>query len=188
MKYIYDVTVNLKKEFINFYEWIDSDKLTKIKKICAYKVGNECYYDILRYNFKCSEFINKTVLLCNDFDSICIKFDKEGKSILRSKLPIEEEMSILEMMFREKSFKFEYKKLDKIEYSFYSREEKDKINEINKFISDNKDNKEVIDYLCYEWFDKNVKNNSKFLESINDAESDKINKLYETIKLIEINV
>lgn len=188
MRYIYDITVNLTKEFINFYEWNEKDKITKIKRLCAYKLNNECYYDILKYNINCLEYSNKIVLLCNDFDSICIKFDNKGNSILRSKLLIEEEISVLEIMFREKSCKIEYKKLEKIEYSFYSREERNKIDTINNFIDKNKCNKEIMDYLSYEWFSKVVKNNNRLIESIEDAESDKINNLYETIKVIEINV
>lgn len=100
MKYIYNITVNFKKEFLNFYEWNNTDKLTILKKVKAYKIDNKSYYDVLKYNI-ITEYKNETIILCNDFDSICIKFDSEGNSILRSKLSIDEEISVLEIMYKE---------------------------------------------------------------------------------------
>lgn len=187
MKYIYNITVNFKKEFLNFYEWNNTDKLTILKKVKAYKIDNKSYYDVLKYNI-ITEYKNETIILCNDFDSICIKFDSEGNSILRSKLSIDEEISVLEIMYKEKNTKIEYSLLNEVEYSYYSREEKYKIDTINNFLNNNKNNEEVISYLSYEWFNKEVKNHNKFFESVENAEASDLNKLYETIKLIEINV
>lgn len=187
MKYIYDIDVNLKKEFINFYEWTSNDKITNLKKVKTYKIDNKMYYDILKYEIEIKDEIKDDIILfCNDFDLICIKFEN-GKSVMRSKIAIEEEVSILQIMFKDKITKFEYKLLDKIEYNFHNRIEIEKINKINEFINDNKTNIDILKYLSYEWFDREIKDYNKFYNEINAAESEKIDKFYETIKNIEIN-
>lgn len=184
MKNIYNIKCNFQKELLNFYEWKKEDNIKRIKSINCYKLSNEDYYNIIKYNIKNSTFKNTYCLFCNDFDTICINFDEDGNSCLRSKLLLEDEVSVLDTMIREKTYKFDYKKCEKIKYSFYSREEKKKISLINTFFETNKNNKDIIDYLSYEWYGKIVKNNNRLITDINNAGMDKINKIYETIELI----
>lgn len=189
MKYIYGVNVNLKKEFINFYEWNNNDNITNLKKVKSYRVDNNMYYDILKYDIEIldDEIKNDIVLFCNEFDILCLQF-KDGKSIKRSKLLIDDEISILQIMFKEKCTKFNYKLNGKVKYNFHNRNEIEKIDKINIFLNNNKDNYEMIKYLCYEWFNKKIYNYSKLYDEVNNADSSKIDMLFETIKNIEINV
>ena len=188
MKYIDNISVNLKKEFINFYEWNEIDKITKINKVQIYKVNNDTYYDLLKYNINVTEtgIINKIVIFCNDFDSICIKFDNNGNSVLRSKLLLEEESNIIDIMLRDKCFKLNYKILEEVKYSYNTREENYILDKIGNFINSNKDNIDIINYLSYEWFNKKINNYNRLLELVNTSSKEEINKLYETIKIINV--
>ncbi len=188
MKYIEDVTLNLKNDFINYYEWKENDKIIKCNNIEIYKLNNKSYYEILSNNFTIYDenMYNKVIAFCNDFDLICISFDKEGKSKERSKIPILEEKKLLKIALKLKCTKISYAITSGIEYSFHTRKEKDTIAFINEFIKLNKNNKEIIDYLNYEWFNKKITSSNKLTKSIGLASSDQINKLYETIKLINV--
>ena len=50
MKYIYDLELNFKNKYYDFYEWEKKDKITHIKKIPSYKVTDEDIYN-LKYNY-----------------------------------------------------------------------------------------------------------------------------------------
>ena len=49
MNYVYDVLVNFKYPFIDFYEWNNDDKILNIKKIPFIKVTSETL-NILKYH------------------------------------------------------------------------------------------------------------------------------------------
>ena len=49
MNYIYNIRVNLKDELINFYEWTNTDKITKLNKVKIYVINR------LKGNYNCKK-------------------------------------------------------------------------------------------------------------------------------------
>lgn len=195
MNYEYNIKVNLKKELINFYEWNKNDKITILKKVPVFKVNDDTYSEFLNFNIKVNkkfiekiELSNNICIFCTDIDSICIKFNIDGEIDKISKLDLLEEKDILDSMIGKSKYKLNYKKLSsKKIYSYNTREENKIINTLVEYLELKKDNKEIIDYLYYEWFNKNSNNKNKYeklVESIKNEYNIKHQKLYEIIELI----
>lgn len=91
-------------------------------------------------------------------------------------------------MISKQKYKLNYRKISyKTTYSYNTREENRIINSLVEYIELKKDNKEIIDYLYYEWFNKNSNNKNKYeklVESIKNEYNIKHQKLYEIIELI----
>ena len=59
MNYIYNIRVNLKDELINFYEWTNTDKITKLNKVKIYVINYYDYNNVISMNIKVrKEFLN----------------------------------------------------------------------------------------------------------------------------------
>ena len=195
MNYEYNIKVNLKKELINFYEWNKNDKITVLKKVPIFKVNDDTYSELLNFNIKVNksfiekiELSNNICIFCTNIDSICITFNIDGEIDKISKLDLLEEKDILDSMISKQKYKLNYRKISyKTTYSYNTREENRIINSLVEYIELKKDNKEIIDYLYYEWFNKNSNNKNKYeklVESIKNEYNIKHQKLYEIIELI----
>ena len=55
MNYIYDILLNFKKEFFEFYEWNLNDDIIHIRKIPVFKVRKNQLYDFKNCNLKLNE-------------------------------------------------------------------------------------------------------------------------------------
>ena len=101
--------------------------------------------------------------------------------------PIEEK-DVLEDMRNKQKYKLEYKTIkNEISYSYNTRKENITINNLIKYIEKEKNNKEIIDYLYYEWFNKNNNEKDKYLkliDSIKEKYSEKHDKLKKIVELI----
>lgn len=195
MNYTYNIKVNLKNELINFYEWNKMDKIMVLKKVPVFKVNDNVYENIISGLVKVNDtFLDKISLsnyiciFCNDIDTICIKFDNKGKIDKLSKLDLIEEKDVLEDMRNKQKYKLEYKTIkNEISYSYNTRKENITINNLVKYIEKEKNNKEIIDYLYYEWFNKNNNEKDKYLkliDSIKEKYSEKHDKLKKIVELI----
>ena len=134
MNYYYDIILNWKENKpYEFYEWNDSDYLEMVKKIPLIKVKPKVFLDIVGNNIKVeAEFLetlkDKTLVsMKNSFKRIeyaclftdtknvmAIEFDRTGKSISRSKLLIDDELNILEVIYGMKEANFNYEVISKI--------------------------------------------------------------------------
>lgn len=194
MNYIYNIKVNLKDNLINFYEWEISDKITTLKKVKIFVINNYDYNNILKMNIKIrKEFLknieldNLTCLFTNAVDIVCIKFNTDGTISKISKLDLEEEREVLDEINYKVKTKILYSKINKDNnYKLTTRREENIKNKLLEFLISSKDNTELIDYLYYEWSGKTSSSNKydELLSSIKNEYSDKHNKLFKIIELI----
>lgn len=194
MNYIYNIKVNLKDNLINFYEWEMTDKITTLKKVKIFVINNYDYNNILKMNIKIrKEFLknieldNLTCLFTNAVDIVCIKFNTDGTISKISKLDLEEEREVLDEINYKVKTKILYSKINKDNnYKLTTRREENIKNKLLEFLISSKDNTELIDYLYYEWSGKTSSSNKydELLSSIKNEYSDKHNKLFKIIELI----
>lgn len=194
MNYIYNIKVNLKDNLINFYEWESNDKITTLKKVKIFVINNYDYNNILKMNIKIrKEFLknieldNLTCLFTNAVDIVCIKFNIDGTISKISKLDLEEEREVLDEINYKVKTKILYSKINKDNnYKLTTRREESIKNKLLDFLISSKDNTELIDYLYYEWSGKTSSSNKydELLSSIKNEYSDKHNKLFKIIELI----
>lgn len=194
MKYIYDLELNFKNKYYDFYEWEKKDKITHIKKIPSYKVTDEDIYN-LKYNYiKINKdfFQNKknyTSIFSNGQTIIAIKFDNNGYNKFKSDINIEEQEEIINLINNQKTIKLNYKIIKKEKIEFKTRLEIENKNKIIKKITKIYNNKEYdkIDYIFLECFG-NINNTiekkyNKIKKEIIKG-NDNFYKIYNIFKLI----
>ena len=209
MNYYYDIILNWTEDkAYDFYEWNDYDYLELIKKIPLIKIKHKAFLDFATSNIKVDESflemiedktlvsdkknfkrITYAALFTDTKNVIALEFNKEGLSITRSKLLVDDELNVLELIYglRETNINYEVvsaissdntlrqvseaKKLILLEISnLYQNKEKDKLKYL--YYEYKKENIDDIDYI-YETIinDLNIKFNKEIL------------KLYYVIKL-----
>ena len=211
MNYIYDILINLNnKKNYEFYEWKDNDSILHVRKIPIIKINNATFLNIKKYNFIVDNNIlnrikNKTEIyqdlniyylkylccfVCTQ-DIIVVEFNKDGYSINKSNLLLEEASDALYESNELEIETINYKLLNKsykenINNTRYEEEIKRKINkEIYYTIKINDYDK--LKYLYYEWYNKkdnNINNIISGLKNIIRNEfSNRHEKFYNVIKL-----
>ena len=209
MNYYYDIAVNFQENNYMFYEWIDSDILEYIKRIPIFQVTTKVLKDLINNNVLVNkEFLdsiyNKTKLkkgfleyaslFISKNGAIVLEFSQNGEVIVRSNLQINDECSVMEVIYTLPVFKLDYKILRKLEYNGCLRIEKiikDFINlEINTLYK-NKEWEKIV-FLYNEWFLKSNHNVGEMvLEMQNKLKgeiTDREFKIYNLIKLSYNNV
>ncbi len=209
MNYYYDIVVNFQENNYMFYEWIDSDVLEYIKRIPIFQVTTKVLKDLINNNVLVNkEFLdsiyNKTKLkkgfleyaslFVSKNGAIVLEFSQNGEVIVRSNLQINDECSVMEVIYTLPVFKLDYKILRKLEYNGCLRIEKiikDFINlEINTLYK-NKEWEKIV-FLYNEWFLKSNHNVGEMvLEMQNKLKgeiTDREFKIYNLIKLSYNNV
>ncbi|MBP3461718.1 MAG: DUF3603 family protein [Bacilli bacterium] len=205
MNYIYDILLNFKEEYYDFYDWNKNDNIVHIRKIPILKIDTIDLYNIknnkIKIELKFLEkirnkteiFTSKTVknieyaFLLSDGKKV-LAILKQDKKIKKSSLLIDEEMDVLEEIEREEMTKIEYKIVDKEETKELKTR---KQNEIEKFVKKElekiKNQDEKLKYIYYECFNKKEKSKEKILIELNNINNHIINeKLYKFFKLIEV--
>lgn len=188
MNYVYDVLLNFNKELYDFFDWNINDYISHIRKIMIFKVDDKTMLNLKKNNIVVSndflikisnrtemftnqnvKIINYASLFTNGLEVIGIKFDKNGNSIEKSNLLIDEELEILDSINDIDEYKLKYDKVNENSvFSFKTRKEK----EIEKFIKNNlkkidKNDKNKLGYLYFECFNKKGTNFDKMLAEIN---------------------
>lgn len=205
MNYIYDILLNFKEEYYDFYDWNKNDNIVHIRKIPILKIDTIDLYNIknnkIKIELKFLEkirnkteiFTSKTVknieyaFLLSDGKKV-LAILKQDKKIKKSSLLIDEEMDALEEIEREEMTKIEYKIVDKEGTKELKTR---KQNEIEKFVKKElekiKNQDEKLKYIYYECFNKKEKSKEKILIELNNINNHIINeKLYKFFKLIEV--
>lgn len=206
MIYIYDITVNLNDDLINFYDWEESDILTHIKKTLLIKVNNYFYkllikksvlidnsfLDLIKnkteiHNNKKTEILKYGCIFSNGTDALMVSFNDKGKIIERSKFIIDEELEILEISnnITEKEIKYEIVKTN-YKLNLLRRDEKKVLNLIIKELKIIKNDKEKIKYLYFEWFDKKSDNENIYDELIKNINLNFTEKHREFLKILNL--
>ncbi len=208
---VYDIVLNLldSNRVYESFEWRDNDNVEHIKKIPMVRVSTNTLDDIINstftiekeflkdiykksevYNADVTEIIDYGILFTDNFKVIAVEFNKEGKSLFKSSLLLDEEEEILELSNDIKLMDLKYKILKKNKQTNYlTREEEFKKKYLLKELKNTYKNKkyEKINYLYDEIYPKDNKIASeKYKYLINDIEdnySAKHNKIYKILRL-----
>jgi len=200
MNYIYDIYLNLNETLYDFFDWNKNDKLIHIKKIPIIKVSEDTLKTLLLSNIKLNEDlltqiynrtdvwnINKKISYCALFSSssdiIALEFNKNGNSIKKSFLFIDEELEVLEIVNKLSERIIDFEILNNQKNIFKTRnqiKEEDFICGELKNMDDSR-----LTYIYFECFGKREKNKKIILENIKKLKKNsKIYKnLYDILKL-----
>ena len=204
MNYIYDILLNFKKEFFEFYEWNLNDDIINIRKIPVFKVRKNQLYDFKNCNLKLNQKFLKSIfnkseifkgrnkksikysfLVGNNDDVLAIYLDDEGKILYKSDLLIDEYEDTLEVMNELDITDIEYETICTNSFDFKTRNEKEKICYIINHLY--KTSEDKLKYLYYEFFDKKEENidviKNTIIKKI-DNDFNFVNKVYDFYKLI----
>ena len=213
MNYYYDIILNWSDLAYEFYEWNDTDYLELIKKIPLIKVKHKTFLDLANNQVKVEESLLKLIedktlvsekknfkrieyaaLFTDAKNVIAIEFNHEGLSISRSKLLIDDELNVLEVMYGLKETMINVEIIEKLESDRTIRQVKDAkrliLLEINTLYQ-NKE-KDKLRYLYYEYKKENIDDIDyiyhNIINDLNHEFNRDILKLYYIIKLSYHNV
>lgn len=204
MSYIYDILLNFNVNLYDFYDWNKNDNISHIKKIPILKISNNKFKEIINNNVifdsellekiqdKTEEYTNhKSKKLEYAFllsDGISVIGIKVGKTNLYSKLLVDEEIDVLDVVLRLKESSINYKVISKKENIFYkTRKESELENialkELNSIIKNN--NTLELQYLYYDCFNEKNDDINAIKETLYNKilSGDITNKVNEFIKL-----
>ncbi len=186
MNYVYDLLLNFKEEYYDFYDWNIKDVLDHIRRIPIFKVSTETMKDFLNYDLYLDKtfldqieneaeiFIGRrvkkmkyTFLITDSRKVLAIKV-KENKLYL-SDLLMDEEEAAMELI---PILPFSEIKYEKIRYSPKQRLKTRKEVEFEKQLDRElkslmkEENEEKLKYIYYECFDKKEDKRETILEDI----------------------
>lgn len=211
MIYIYDIMLNFFSDKVfDFYEWDKSDKLDHIKRIPLLKVNTDVIKCIYEYNTKINEnfaskifnltevYTSRSVskipyccLLCDGFNTIAIKLDRDGNVKYKSKLLLDEEDEILCISQKLNVTDINCSKGSKIDNDYlFTRNEIKVKNYLLKEIKNIYNSKlyDELKYLFSEYFEESSNDinfvYNKLISSITNESSEKQNDLYNLLQLI----
>ena len=187
MNYIYDILLNPKSNYYDFFEWNENDSIIHIKKIPAFKVSRKELYDIKNNIVKINEtFLNTinnktetfnkdkknykyTALFSDSKDILTVIFNKNGINKMKSSLTIDEQDEIINIIKFQNQINLKYNLIKKTNINIFKTrfeiENKNKlINEITK-IYNNKES-EKINYIYLECFGKKERDINKAIDKI----------------------
>ena len=207
MNYIYDIVLNYKDLLYEFYDWNLSDNIKHIKKMPLFRVKKEVLYDLKNYEVKFNEnflkqilnktefFSNKNIryleyafVICDD-DEI-LAFEIKNNFVKLSRLIVEEELEILDMINKMDIFDISYVKMKKRKIeNFKTRREMDLEKYLKKELKKLQDeNIDKLKYIYYECFDEQENDRNKIISKLNYELNKNFNllseKLYAFFKLV----
>lgn len=214
MNYYYDIILNWNEEEpYSFYEWRNTDYLEMIKKIPFIKVKHKVLLDLLENKVKVDiaflnsikdktlingkNIVNKILyaaLFTDNKNIIAIEFNKEGVSISKSKLLVEEEVNAQEVSYSLKEIELNYEIIAHTKTRKELRIEDEAKKIIKLEINNLYENKELskLRYLYYEYKKEKQSDINYIYETLkNDLENNfnkEFFKLYDIIKLSYHNV
>ena len=213
MTYIYDVLLNFSdtERIVEFFEWNNNDFIDHIKRIPLIRISSNAFNELINNNIVVEkEFLDKiqdstwmykktknleyAVLITDLNKVIAFEFNKEGKTIAKSGLLLDEEEEIIEESYDLKEENLNYKIESKINNNniFLTREEQKKqkylLLELDNIVKEN--NKNKLNFLYHEIFLKDkLTFEEKYLKLKEDIEKNytsKYNNLYEIVRLTYI--
>lgn len=196
MNYIYDIYLNFKKNYIEFYEWNKNDKIKHFKKISTLKISSKNLYNYKNniIQIKDNKIIKEKIIIFSDSkDAVAILFDKNGINKMKSDLKIEDKEEIINIIETQKEKKINYKLLHKNNnIIFNTRFEIENKRKLLKKINIIFSNKELdkIKYIYMECFNKEEKNINKMINEIKKEiikQNDNFYKIYDIFKIIKQN-
>lgn len=180
MNYIYDILLNFKKTFYEFYDWNIEDDIIHIRKIPAFKVSSKSFIDIKKGIIKVDDFflnslLSKTeqikkegttklkyaCLFSDGKDTLAVEFKKNGITNLKSSLTIDENDDITNIIkfWKETNLKYTFLKTEynnEFKTRFEKEYDKHLIKELNTIYKQKEYDK--LNYICLECLGKTERN------------------------------
>ena len=193
MEYIYDIVLNFKDKYYDFYEWKKADKIINVKKIPIYKINNKDYLNIKNNDVTITKNTlpkqSKMFLLTSGKEIMGILLDNTNK-VLKSSLIFSESDDILEDISEIKNINIKYsiKRINK--QKVLSRIEEDKKKYINNYLKkiNIKEDEYLLKYLYYELFNIEETNIDIVYKELLNLLKTNINKLYNGIKKVNLEL
>ena len=206
MNMVYDVMLNYSNEnqFFDFYEWDKNDSFLIIQEIPIIKISEKQMIEIEKSIIQVSHsFLNDTfeksksidfqvftgLLVMNNDKVIGLKFDRNGLSIEKSSLLLDEEMAIIDENQDLCITDFSYTVVSSTIFSFLTRREKKLqkrlLKEVNSFYL--RQEYDVINYLYQELFSDKKSSEEQYqllLDHIQYHYSAQTEKLFDIICLV----
>ncbi len=211
MVYVYDFLLNWTDvdRGYEFFEWQEEDPIEHIKRIPLIRITKEQMNEIFTNEIKIEEellskILNKTevyqsknttkikyaIIISDNKRVVALEFSKEGKSIYRSLLDLEDEEEVIDVASNLELYNLKYQIIDEIkEISYETRKEKNMkkylLTEIKKTYRNHNYNKII--FLYNEYFDSSIENVKEcYQQLLNSFECNftyKHHELYNLIKL-----
>ena len=207
MNYFYDIKVNFdEKQLYEFYEWQKKDNIERIKKIPLNLVSSKTMKDFLSYNIVVEKsflekIINKTEnyngekikyasIFADSKTSLVVEFNEEGKSMFKSKLLLNDDLNIIEIVhnLNKTILKYSIEKEKKVLRTTLRQETEIK-KVLNLEIDTFYEKKDVLKlkYLYYEWLNEKNNDIDKIYKILKEKLKEDLTKrtfeIYEIIKL-----
>lgn len=212
MNYIYDILLNLNTVLYDFYEWDMNDEITHIRKIPVLKVNTEVLFDLEHYQVcvasdvlsklyhKSEIFTNKNVkaleymALFSDGQSVlAIEFNETGTSVRKSRLLMDEEEEVLEVVLRMTETEICYNTIKEVVPCFKTRKELERESYLKEELCNLKKESSVskLKYLYYECFNEKIEEKGKMITRLERALEENcmsvITKMYEFFRLTSLH-
>ncbi len=203
MKYYYDLLVNINEELYEFYEWSKFDGIERIKRIPIFKISSKDFKKIIDYKIKIDidtlgmikgkvlgynrdVVMSNGILFTDMYESVVVEFNDEGEEIGISKLLMNDNLNVMEIVFAIPSSKVVISKIIKRDKN---RLRQDEI--VKRFLKieydtlKERNNYQKLRFLGYERFGKDIEDKKVYEMLINDLKviTSKHYELYELVKL-----
>lgn len=211
MNYIYDILVNFCEKPYDFYDWNISDEIEHIRKIPLFRVSSTILKELKEYRIviretlmeqiknKAEIFAKKEIetipyacLFSDEMEVIGIEFNHQGLSIAKTKLLVDEEEEVLEVVGRIPETKMIYSLIEKQKMdAFKTRKEEEILTYIQQeFLQLQENQKQKLQYLYYECFNQKEENVNKMLKKLKKELQENFSTIYPQIyhffKLTEV--
>ena len=194
MEYVYDIVLNFREEYYDFYEWHPTDRIINIKRVPIYKISNTDYLNIKNYTVTIDKTSipknNKIILLTCGIEVMGILLNNNGNVIKKSSLIFEEADDILEDKDSITNIDIKYEIIKKNKITNISRSSKEKISFINNYLKklDKVKDEYLYKYIYYEIFNKEEEDIDIIIKDIKKIAKENIALLYSSIKKVNLEL
>ena len=208
MNYVYDILSNFNQELYDFYDWDKNDNFTHLRKVPSFRVSKEVLVDLMFKKVKIKGNLLKLIkdktqvftkegvdvieycfIVSDSVNALGVILDEDGVVYKRSKFLVSEELEINKCLKTSKIYNVEYNLLSsKTHYSNMTRNEEKVSNLILNELELIMDSTDKIDYLYYEWFNKEAAINAYTLlvKSIKKDYTDKHREFYSLLNMLTV--
>ena len=200
MNYIYDVLLNFKYPFLEFFDWNNDDNIINVKRIPLSKINSKDLNVLKYHKFKIdisnikgiTKLFNSknnynSIIYTDGFEAIAFKFDNKGICIGKSDLLLDEEKDILDNSISLNKINLEYKIIGIDNINLYKTRNEVKITNFLLKEIDKIDDIDKLSYIYYECFSDDEVSKNKLIKKIKTEWDDKYYKIYDFFKSISMN-
>ena len=150
MEYYQELKVNLKNNYLNYYEWDTKDNIKTINNIPIIPINKKDFINLYKYNFI---LLDKTLtkynylIFCDKNNTLVIELDKD-KSKKRSSVSYIDDEIICELIYQKRNMNIKYELLKEIKLSNESHKLEVLKNDLKKSLKDIDEYK--LKYLYFE--------------------------------------